>query len=100
MELGEPDSSGRRRPVEQKGSEYTLTVDWVISAIGQEPDLTGVDNDGNGSIKVTKWKTIEAHKGTFDTDRPGRLLRRRRGHRPGRRYRRYRRRPHGRSRYR
>jgi formate dehydrogenase major subunit len=66
MELGEPDSSGRRKPVPQKGSEYTLKCDWVISAIGQEADLTGVDK-----IKVTKWKTIEAKPGTFDVDRTG-----------------------------
>jgi formate dehydrogenase major subunit len=69
MALGEPDSSGRRRPVEQKGSEYTLECDWVISAIGQEPDLDGVDQDQK--IKVSKWRTIEAKKGTFDTNRPG-----------------------------
>ena len=70
MELGEPDSSGRRRPVEVKGSDYILKADWVISAIGQEPDLSGVGGNG-GSIKVTKWKTIVAKDGTFDTDRPG-----------------------------
>ncbi len=69
MELGEPDASGRRRPVERKGSEYTLECDWVISAIGQEPNLDGVDVDKR--IKVTKWKTITAQKGTFETDRPG-----------------------------
>jgi formate dehydrogenase major subunit len=69
MELGEPDSSGRRRPVPQKGSEYSLTCDWVISAIGQEADLGGVE--GDGKIKVSKWKTIEAKSGTFDTARPG-----------------------------
>ena len=69
MELGEPDASGRRRPVPQKGSEYSLSCDWVISAIGQEADLEGVD--GDGKIKVTKWKTIDAKEGTFDTTRPG-----------------------------
>ena len=69
MELGEPDSSGRRRPVPMKGSEYTLQCDWVISAIGQEPDLGGVDADTH--IKVTKWKTIDAKSETFDTTRPG-----------------------------
>jgi formate dehydrogenase major subunit len=68
MELGEPDASGRRRPVEIKGSDYTLPCDWVISAIGQEPDLDGVDD---GKVNVTKWHTIEAKKGTFDTNRPG-----------------------------
>jgi len=69
MELGEPDSSGRRRPVEIKNSDYILKADWVISAIGQEPDLSGVD--GNGGIKVTKWKTIVAKDGTFNTGRAG-----------------------------
>ena len=69
MELGEPDSSGRRRPVPLKGSEYSLQCDWVISAIGQEANLDGVGGDTR--IKVTKWKTIEAKSGTFDTSRPG-----------------------------
>jgi formate dehydrogenase major subunit len=69
MELGEPDSSGRRRPVPVKGSEYDLVCDWIISAIGQEADLDGLDE--SGKIKVTKWKTITAKEGTFNTDRPG-----------------------------
>jgi formate dehydrogenase major subunit len=69
MELGEPDASGRRRPVIVDGSEYQLECDWVISAIGQEPDLDGIAGDDR--LKVTKWKTIEAKSGTFDTDRPG-----------------------------
>jgi formate dehydrogenase major subunit len=69
MELGEPDSSVRRRPVPVKGSEYSLTCDWVISAIGQEANLDGVE--GDGAIKITKWKTIDARSGTFDTSRPG-----------------------------
>ena len=38
MELGEPDASGRRRPVPIEGSEYTVEVDTVISAVGQYPD--------------------------------------------------------------
>lgn len=69
MELGEPDDSGRRRPVKIEGSEYTLECDGIISAIGQEPDLEGVDDDEK--IQVTKWKTIEAKSGTFETDRAG-----------------------------
>ncbi|MFZ1685079.1 MAG: molybdopterin-dependent oxidoreductase [Candidatus Zixiibacteriota bacterium] len=71
MELGEPDASGRRRPVEQKGSDHILNCDWVISAIGQEPDLSGVGKGNGSDIKVTKWNTIVAKDGTFDTDRPG-----------------------------
>lgn len=69
MELGEPDASGRRRPVIIPGSEYTLECDWIISAIGQEPDLDGVQTDEQ--LKITKWNTIEATAGTFTTDRPG-----------------------------
>lgn len=69
MELGAPDESGRRRPVVIDGSEYTLEADWIISAIGQEPDLDGVQSDEK--IHLTKWKTIIAKDGTFDTDRPG-----------------------------
>jgi len=42
MELGEPDESGRRRPVPIKGSEFTLPVDTVMVGIGQKPDLVGV----------------------------------------------------------
>ncbi|UCD64204.1 MAG: molybdopterin-dependent oxidoreductase, partial [Candidatus Zixiibacteriota bacterium] len=69
MELGAPDESGRRRPVTIEGSEYTLEADWIISAIGQEPDLGGVDADQK--LQITKWKTIIAKDGTFNTDRPG-----------------------------
>ncbi|MCK4632583.1 MAG: FAD-dependent oxidoreductase, partial [candidate division Zixibacteria bacterium] len=69
MQLGEPDDSGRRRPVKIEGSEYRLEADWIISAIGQEPDLNGVDDDN--TIQTTRWKTIEAKPETFHTDRPG-----------------------------
>jgi NADPH-dependent glutamate synthase beta subunit-like oxidoreductase len=43
MELGEPDDSGRRRPVPIEGSEYTVDVSAVISAIGQAPDYQGLE---------------------------------------------------------
>jgi NADPH-dependent glutamate synthase beta subunit-like oxidoreductase len=43
MELGEPDSSGRRRPVPVPGSEYDLDIDQLIPAIGQRPDLSAID---------------------------------------------------------
>ncbi|MDF1545864.1 MAG: molybdopterin-dependent oxidoreductase, partial [bacterium] len=69
MELGEPDDSGRRRPVVIEGSEYELSADWIVSAIGQEPDLDGIESDNK--IETTRWKTIEAAEGTFITDRPG-----------------------------
>lgn len=72
MELGEPDSSGRRRPVPKKGSEFTLECDFVISAIGQEADLKGIeDGDSGEEIELSKWHTIIADEGSFNTNRPG-----------------------------
>ena len=43
MELGEPDSSGRRRPVPVRNSEFDVPADAVIAAISQEPDWSGLD---------------------------------------------------------
>ncbi len=55
MELGEPDDSGRRRPVPIKGSEYTLPVDTVMVGIGQKPDLVG----GMAEL-ANKWGWVDA----------------------------------------
>jgi len=44
MELGEPDDSGRRRPVPIEGEEFTIEVDTVVAAISQEPDFTGLED--------------------------------------------------------
>ena len=43
MELGEPDSSGRRRPIPVPGSEHELQIDQLVPAIGQLPDLSAVE---------------------------------------------------------
>jgi len=43
MELGEPDDSGRRRPVPVEGSEFEIELDTLISAISQEPDFEGLE---------------------------------------------------------
>jgi NADPH-dependent glutamate synthase beta subunit-like oxidoreductase len=54
MELGEPDSSGRRRPVPQEGSEFEIPATAVIAAISQEPDFNGFDTliEGRDWIKI------------------------------------------------
>jgi len=54
MELGEPDDSGRRRPVPIEGSEFDIPASMVIPAISQEPDFTGLDSliEGRDWIKV------------------------------------------------
>jgi len=58
MDLGEPDASGRRRPVEKKGSNFTLDVDTVIIAIGTSPNpLIRTTTDG---LEANKWGCIVA----------------------------------------
>lgn len=59
MELGEPDASGRRRPVPVEGSEMTMEVDQVVSAIGQSPDVPMPDLDAAVSnLPMTRWSTF------------------------------------------
>ncbi|MGD8319220.1 MAG: NAD(P)-binding protein [Gemmatimonadota bacterium] len=56
MELGEPDDSGRRRPVPIEGSEFEIPASAVISAVSQHPDFSGfrelLDGDGKSWIQV------------------------------------------------
>jgi heterodisulfide reductase subunit A len=62
MKLGEPDESGRKSPVEIKGSEYSEEVDFVVEAIGLQPTTSIFKNElelaKNGRIKVNK-KTLQ-----------------------------------------
>ena len=60
MELGEPDASGRRRPVPVEGSEYVIECDQVIAAVGQYPKLDGTSEEQG--VKRTKWRTIEVRR--------------------------------------
>jgi len=69
MELGEPDASGRRRPVPIEGSETVIEVDNVISAIGQFPDVAFFKSDAyDGGVKTTRWSTLEANEDTWQTN--------------------------------
>lgn len=71
MELGEPDSSGRRRPVPVEGSETTMDLDVVIAAIGQKPLLDWYTDDLKArGLKITKWNTIVANEETLQSDVP------------------------------
>jgi heterodisulfide reductase subunit A-like polyferredoxin len=69
MELGEPDSSGRRRPIPIPGSEYEIEIDQLIPAIGQRPDLSALQ-DLNG-LQFSRWDTIEVDPITQATGREG-----------------------------
>jgi glutamate synthase (NADPH/NADH) small chain len=69
MELGEPDASGRRRPIPVEGSEHVIDVDMVIMAIGQGPNplLTSTTPD----LALTKWGNIIADPETCKTSKKG-----------------------------
>lgn len=69
MELGEPDSSGRRRPVPVEGSEFDLEADSLMPAIGQKANLDFISpNDG---IEITRRGTIRVDPRTMMTTRKG-----------------------------
>jgi len=69
MELGEPDSSGRRRPIPIPGSEYEIDADQLIPAIGQTPDLSALE--GIPGLSFSRWGTAEADTLTYATGRDG-----------------------------
>jgi formate dehydrogenase beta subunit len=64
MKLGAPDSSGRRRPIPVKGSEFKVKADMIIPATGQKPDLRFVKD----LVPVTGWGTIEVNPETLRTN--------------------------------
>ena len=69
MELGEPDESGRRRPVVMKGSEFVMEVDTVIVAIGNKPNP--LIPQTMPELETTKWGTIVVDESTMQTSVPG-----------------------------
>ena len=69
MELGEPDASGRRRPVEVPGSEFIIDVDAVIMSLGTSPNpLISSTTEG---LEVNKWKCIIAEEDNGKTTKEG-----------------------------
>ncbi|MCW6107550.1 FAD-dependent oxidoreductase, partial [Clostridium sporogenes] len=69
MELGEPDQSGRRRPVEIKGSEFTMDVDTVIMSLGTSPNPL-ISSTTKG-LEINKRKCLVAEEETGLTTREG-----------------------------
>ena len=69
MELGEPDASGRRRPVPVKDSEYTLDIDVAVIAIGNgsNPIIRQTTPDMN----FNKWGNIVVNEETMETSKQG-----------------------------
>ncbi|MBC8314297.1 MAG: FAD-dependent oxidoreductase [Bacteroidales bacterium] len=69
--LGEIDSSGRRKPVPIKDSEYTIELDTLIVAIGEDPGVDAIGPADSSNIDVTKWNTVKTDDNTLLTSRPG-----------------------------
>jgi glutamate synthase (NADPH/NADH) small chain len=71
MELGEPDASGRRRPVAVEGSEHVIAADLVVMAIGQSPNqlvpqtTKNLNADKHGHIVVNEETLETSHPGVF-----------------------------------
>ncbi|MBF0454141.1 MAG: FAD-dependent oxidoreductase [Magnetococcales bacterium] len=70
MELGEPDASGRRRPVPIEGSEEDLDFDLIIPAIGQDPDMSCLDQEEERP-ETTRWSTFIYDEKTQVTSQEG-----------------------------
>ena len=69
MELGEPDASGRRRPVVVEGSEFEMELDTVIMSLGTSPNpLISSTTEG---LEVNKWKCIVADEELGKTSKEG-----------------------------
>jgi glutamate synthase (NADPH/NADH) small chain len=69
MELGEPDESGRRRPIPIPKSEFVLDVDTVIVAIGNSPNP--IVPESIPGLELTKWGTIVVDEETGMSSREG-----------------------------
>jgi NADPH-dependent glutamate synthase beta subunit-like oxidoreductase len=69
MELGEPDESGRRRPVPTDMAPFVLAADSILAAVGQRPDFEPFK--GDEQIKLNKYGYMEADPHTLMTSKPG-----------------------------
>jgi NADH-quinone oxidoreductase subunit F len=65
-QLGAPDSSGRRKPVPVKGSEFDVNLDTLVVAISEEPESAGLEG-----FDLSSWGTIAINEESFTTSRPG-----------------------------
>ena len=70
MMLGEPDASGRRKPVIQNGSEFNIQTDMVIKSLGFDPEDIPKLFDAN-ELSVSRWGTIKIDLDTMQTNLDG-----------------------------
>ncbi len=69
MSLGEPDQTGRRRPIPVSGSDFFIPSDTVIAAVGQAPDLSFLPPDS--ALERTRWETLVVNSNTLATNVSG-----------------------------
>jgi NADPH-dependent glutamate synthase beta subunit-like oxidoreductase/NAD-dependent dihydropyrimidine dehydrogenase PreA subunit len=69
MELGEPDASGRRRPVPIEGSEYVIDAETIVPAISQGTNLEFLGDDHG--FDINRWNTFDIDEDTGATNIPG-----------------------------
>ena len=70
MKLGDPDESGRRKPIEEKNSDFEIKADLVIKALGFDPEDLPYLFDAK-ELQVTKWGTIKTDFDTMETNLKG-----------------------------
>ena len=70
-ELGEPDASGRRRPVPVEGTEFTIPLDTVVVAIGEDSGIDCIGPAQSSGIDTTPQNTVQIDARTMITNRPG-----------------------------
>jgi glutamate synthase (NADPH/NADH) small chain len=69
MQLGEPDKSGRRRPIPIEGSEFIIECDTVVASLGNRPNP--LIPQTTGGLKMTRWGTIVVDEKTMATSKKG-----------------------------
>jgi len=69
MVLGEPDASGRRRPIPVEGSEFDIACDALVAAIAQAPEISFLAPDHG--LELTRWGTFKVNPQTLETNRLG-----------------------------
>ncbi len=69
--LGEPDSSGRRRPVPIEGTEYDIPLDTLVVAISEDAGIDAIGPARSSGIETTAWNTVQVAEASLSTNRAG-----------------------------
>jgi len=69
MQLGEPDASGRRRPIPIDGSEFDIPCDALVAAVAQAPEISFLNPDHR--LEISRRGTFQVDPQTLATNRPG-----------------------------